>query len=255
MISSLLICIPFHYNFERFLYLRKLLDRFFNTYKCKVKIIIDTDSTDTYNYLSLFYKEKLETTQIECVTHSSLPHPFLLTWCHRGHIVKNIDKYDAFMYVEDDMDIPWENITHYFSTFYLLWPHAIPGFIRVEQKESSLVNTDNTKPTQKTIRNSFKIGEREFIELTNSYHAFWILPQKELKETMPADFTQPKCPIIDLLREHAAWYLQSELQKHAFIEIKDNQVLKECYSFHLPNNYALNEKSEFGKLAVSNIIS
>ncbi len=177
--GSLLICIAFHYAPERIKYLDKVLNELLTNYHGNIHIIIDTNTFDL---------EPLNSNgRIQVFVHENLEHPFHLTWMHRKHIKHSIDAFDNFMYVEDDMLIPYENYLNYLENFKLLWPNYVPSFVRIEQKDGE--NFISDIPEQQEL-NKVEIGGKSFNEFKfpYNYHAFWIMPQKELKETMKDDF-------------------------------------------------------------------
>ncbi len=230
MRKNLLVCIAFHYSPERVKYLNKVILNFIINYG-DVDIIIDTNEEVT-----TFYKN------VKYVTHDNLAHPFYLTWCHRQHIKDNIDKYENFMYVEDDMYVPFENYVNYLENFKILYPKYVPSFVRIEKAEGEEFISDIT--TKQNL-DSIMVGDKWFhaFPFPINYHAFWIMPQKELKESMKENFEQYTDG-----REFAAMYVGWELGKKALVEIEKGKISKKCYSYHLPNNYALSRESVNGKI-------
>lgn len=223
MKKDLLVCIAHHYSSARFEYLCEVLDNFAEKYNCSLDIIIDTNSDE-------LEKELLPIRNIKIVTHTGLEHPFHLTWMHRKHIKDNIDNYEIFLYVEDDVLVPYENYLNYLENFKLLWPKYVPSFIRVEEKEDGQYVGD---VHEKQYLNIINVGDKQFnaFPFPFNYHAFWIMPQKELKEVMDDGFV-----MLSDGREFAASFVAWHLGKPALVEIEDNQVSKKCYSYHLPNN-------------------
>lgn len=223
MNKSLLICICCHYSPERIQFLIQVINNFRDNYKMPFDIIIDTN-VDV---------DKLESEDIgiynnqKVYSHTKLEHPFHLTWTHRQHIKDNIGNYDNFMYVEDDILLPYENYLNYLENFKLLWPAFVPSFIRVEREEFVADIHEKQK-----LENIF-IGGKDFALLRPliNYHGFWIMPQKELKETMKDDFVK-----LSDGREFAASYVAWTLGKQTLVEIEDNKISKKCWSYHLPNN-------------------
>lgn len=241
MKDSLLVCIAFHYNPDRVKYLLQVVDNF-KSYPIPVAIKIYT------NARSIKGLEHLGDIIYPC---ENLEHPFHLTWKTRETIKIAIDLFDNFMYIEDDMLLPYKNYKNYLENFELLWPNYIPSFIRVEEAKGKQFITDATEPQKITKIVGHDGSEKIFTKLTNPYHAFWIMPQKELKETMIKNFDR-----LSDSRETAASYPMWELNKTPLVEIelKDKYYVKEsCYSYHLPNNYAMSEESRFAKVELQNI--
>jgi hypothetical protein len=237
---KLLICIAFHYNPDRIKYLTQIIDAFLNEYKIDLKLIVDTNVFPAKGFSDISQKA-------EVIVHENLAHPFHLTWLHRKHIKDNIDNYDCFAYFEDDMYLPFENFKNYLENFRLLWPKYVPSFVRIEQKDRQDFISD---VPEKQPFNKVSIGGKEFNEFKFpfNYHAFWIMPQKELKESMKNDFTR-----LSDGREFAAMYTGWEIGKTALVELEDGMISKKSYSYHLPNNYALAEGHPNGKIKVEEI--
>ncbi len=237
MNQSLLICIAFHNNYNRLGYLSSVIDNFINKYSCSVNIIVDT------NVDFLIIKHPAVTV----VSHTNLKHPFHLTSMHRQHIKDNIDKYDNFMYVEDDILLPFENYLNYLENFKLIYPKYVPSFIRIEVADGIEYVSDVIEP--QPFKNINILGKHfTTLPFPFSYHGFWIMPQKELKESMKENFTA-----LNDGREFNAMYVGWGLDKLPLVEIENNLISKKSYSYHLPNNYALSKESLNGKIKPENI--
>lgn len=248
MKKYLLVCIAHHYSLDRLAYLMYNVLHIISDYGNDVKIIIDTNSDYLLNtYFSTH-------SNVEVFVHNDLLHPFHLTWWHRQHIKDNIDNYYNFMYVEDDIYLPFANYISYLEKFKMLWPTYVPSFIRVEKKDSIEYMSD--VPEKHKIKESdiINIEGRKFISFRfpHNYHGFWIMPAQELKETIKNDFVK-----FTDGREFAASYTAWELGKKPLVEIyeKDGKyfISPSCYSYHLPNNYALSKDSPNGKIKVEDI--
>lgn len=238
MMKDLLITIAAHYNPERLKYLKSVVGNFVDNYKVSFDIIINTNTTG----LEYFNSEN-----ILVVVSEKLDHPFHLTSLHRHHIKHNIDRYKTFMYVEDDELIPFENYLNYLENFKLLWPKCVPLFVRVEESGGVKYISDIVeKQSLKTI----KVGGKEFTELCfpNNYHGFWIMPQKELKESIDDSFTN-----LSIGREFNAMFVGWHLGKKSVIQVENKLISEKCYSYHLPNNYAENEETIQAKITPEKI--
>jgi hypothetical protein len=166
---------------------------------------------------------------------------------HRRHFLDNIDVYDYFMYVEDDMLVPYNAFNEYINNFDTLWDMGcVPSFIRIEayndrQFATDIINKQNIEP--------IIVNDKTFATLSEPYHAFWIMPQKQLKESINSKFTD-----LNTSRENAASYPMWTLNKNPLIRIENNEISELCYSYHLANNYAPNPNTPFGKIEVKNIL-
>lgn len=248
MKKDLLICIAAHYNPDRIKYLTQVLDSISKEYECEYDIIIDTNSYQL--------EQELVGINVEIFVNNNLQHPFHLTQMHRQHMKDHLENYDNFMYIEDDMWVPYENYLQYLNKFKTLFPLGyVPSFVRIEMKDDKEFISDVTE--------QYRINESTLVDIYGykfvsfrfpyNYHAFWIMPSKELKETMVPDF------FIRLhdSRESAASYINWELQKTPLIEInkiEDKYFIDEsCYSYHIPNTYVLMENYPNGKIKLKDI--
>jgi len=233
--KDLLICIAFHYNQDRLYLLDTVINNIRDNYKCSVDIVIDTNEI----------LEDWNAPNVVVVQHTDLSHPFHLTWQHRKHFLNSIDKYKNFMYIEDDMVIPYANYLNYLDNFKLLYPHNVPSFIRIELKGEEYYVTDVTEPQE---LNKINVGEKDFVILNQPYHAFWIMPQKELKESITRTFYKPTdC------RECAASYIMGELKLVPLVELDGDEISELCYSYHIANNYVNADGIPFAKLKPNQI--
>lgn len=226
----LLVCISYHHTPERLKYLMEVLDNIKRNYPEQTDIIIDTNSSEDIPELSWY--------NVLRFSHPQLIHPFHLTCWHKIHIKRNIDNYDYFMYIEDDILLPWEAFKNYIENFPLLWAkNYVPSFVRIEEANGNQYVSDVVK---KQTLNIIEIGGKQFTHLNfpNDYHGFWIMPQKELKESMTTDFTK-----LSDNRESNAMFAGWGLGKTTLVQIENGLVSPLCYSYHLPSNYALSKDS------------
>src|SRR6185503_19269888 len=166
---------------------------------------------------------------------------------HRHHIKDNIDNYENFMYIENDILVPYENYLNYLENFKLLYPKYVPSFIRIEEKGGVEYVSD---VLEKQNLNVISIGDKVFTALPfpYNYHGFWIMPQKELRESINEDFI-----MLSDGREFNAMWVGWGLGKPALVEIENGQVSEKCYSYHLLNNYALANGCKNGKIKAKEI--
>lgn len=234
MAMKLLACIASHNPEERKSYLFRIIN-VLSIYNMDVDIILDVNK-----------QFEMEGVKEVCV-HTDLPHPYMLTWCHREHIKTHISEYDWFMYLEDDMWISPENFMHYTENFNLLWDKYVPSFVRIETFNEEKYITDVT--SYESSKSIFSYKGKQWIELSNPYHAFWIMSREALISSMPSNFKR-----LETWRELAASFPMWELKKKPIVEIKDGQINPLCYSFHLPNNYASFSGTPFGKIKINELI-
>ncbi len=232
---KLLICIAFHYNYDRLKYLNEVVSTI-KEYPHDTKIIIDTNRS-------------FEIPDVDVVVHDELWHPFQLTWEHRKHMLTNLDNYDYFLYLEDDMKLPYEGFIEFVKNFDLLWPNHVPSFIRIEKKEDEEFVADQWHP--QNIDNSHRVffDEKEFILLKQPYHAIWILPQKQLKENIKENFYQ-----LSNNREQAASYVWWDLGKIPLVLVENKMVSRKSFVYHISNTYVNDNNMPNSRIKVKDIL-
>jgi hypothetical protein len=251
---DILICIAFHYAETRLQYLKKILSRFLNTYNCPFHIIIDTNTTETEVLLRELFPLQIDSNIIEISVHETLPHPHSLTWAHRFHFKENLEKYQTFMYLEDDMDLPYENFVNYLENFNMMWPHFVPSFVRVESDASGELFSSDHLLVHKLQRSQLaQAGSKRFMRLHMDYNALWIMPRDALILTIKDWFA--RWEVNGFIRETAASYILWELKVPGLYEVSsDGKISEKCYVYHLPNNYVNAEGTPLGKMSLKNLV-
>ena len=209
-----------------------------------VTIIVDTNSYALVQYLKDYNNTLI-------YVHERLKHPHHLTWIHREHIENFINDFDYFMYIEDDIDLPFENFVEYLDNFKYLYPKYVPSFVRIEELDGKQYIVDMQKQQKIIDSEIIRLNGKEFISLERPYHAFWIMPAKELKGLITKDFIN-YC--ID--RELAASYIMRGLQIKPLIMLENNSISPLCYSYHLPNTYVniVGNQHKFGRIEIGDLL-
>lgn len=262
MPQKLLVCVCFHYSAEKFPHLCRVVENFLSNYP-ESDIIVDTNSRHSETAVS----EKFSANpRIKTVVHDGLAHPFHLAWVHRCHFRRELDSYDVFMYVEDDIWVPYENYLNYLEVFRMVWPNYIPSFVRTEEKDGQLYCADAFIRTRIRDADVLTFGGRRFVTLDNPYHAFWVMPRGALKESMNCDFER----VYEgnkWIREIAASYGlmpgrrpcvrwgSYDIQKVGVVEVDGNmKVSPLCLVKHTTNKYINDWGFNFGKIRMDKII-
>jgi len=239
--SKILICICHHFDENRIPNLIKLIDNY-RSYNANVFISIDTNNEKIFSFIN---ENK---NFLEIKIHKSLDHPYSLATMHRSNMLEKIENFDYFLYIEDDMLISEKNFLEYLNNFQILYPiGCVPSFIRIEKFNDELRVVDLEK--EEVNRPILEVKNKRFVNLTNPYHAFWILPKKELIESIDYKFTNNHC-IGNCNREHMASYVMWGLNKTPYVLLEGNRFSELSYSFHLSNNYAPNQNVMYGKYNV-----
>ena len=247
--EKILICICFHYTEDGVQYLKDVLNNCLS-YPMDVDIIIDTNEDNEIAY------QFREFHNIAVAYHTKLEHPYHLTWQHRVHMAELIDEYDYFMYLEHDMLVPYQNFVEYTKNFKLLYHKGfVPSFIRVEGANSKQYVTDLLGPQNDVF--SVNIDGKVFANLTQPYHAFWIMPQGELHDAIKSVENIFKTPFYApdaINRELAASFPMWQLGKVPLVLLDGDRISPLCYSYHTTNNYAKDSNHPHAKIELDNLI-
>ncbi len=273
--GKLLVHVTFHFAPERIVYLRQALDAIGSYAFSRVDVVVDTNSDRSREAVRETVSDLDLGPQVEvvCRVHRDLHHPHVLTWTHRAHMREEIGRYDFFMYVEDDILVPWFAVVRWYHDTSLLYPKGlVRGFLRVEWNHKGLlVATDINKPERNpTIRT---IDGRRYLRPSNPYQGLWLYTQAQTHEFLRSDsWVDPPCHWG--LREKAAAGMifsnvpeslsvknqgrRSGPPSRLLIPLNDFGTPDDgCLVYHLPNNYALQnegQKTGFGTVPVDKVI-
>jgi hypothetical protein len=254
--SRLLVHIAFHYNEARFDYLFRVLKEI-SSYNFKtIDVYIDTNSNKLSSRIPAGDYPGIS--RIEVLLHDNLDHPFLLTWKHRENIESLKNKYDYFMYIEDDIAVTYDALQKWRDDSVFLDHHGkVRGFIRTEvNSKNEIVSTDYVKPVK--CKDILFIDKRTFIAPANPYQGFWFYSKKQFD-----DFYASECWINGNcdweVRERASagmiWKDGKSAKDHCLVVPLTGLTIPDyVYVRHLPNNYALNRKEKHGSLKISRIV-
>ena len=252
---SLLVCIAFYFVEARLVYLKSVVDNFLSNFDFDVTIYIDTTS----NALNDFYEVELRTGNLKIFVHERLLHSHHLTWIHRSHVLRELERYDVFLYSEDDILLPSGSLDQYLANFNNLWPAYVPAFVRVEEFNDVLYSTDFLRPERSSSARLRLINDTLFLSPSQrSYNALWVLPRNVIAELVANEFSEFITPADDLIRESAAsltlWYLGRDALIHVEKCAYGMRVHNKSIIYHLPNNYASAPESQFGKVPLTGLI-
>lgn len=175
--------------------------------------------------------------------------PFFLTWRNRDYIEKDLESYDAQMYLEDDLDFNQDTFQYWLQNRELCNRHDFNlGFLRKELDASS--SRWFYSDLDRAPENIITLQGRPFLlNDVNSYTGFWIYDRDILREFV-------KTPIWRFefgkygVREKSAigWHGigSTRFKGTVFpLEVSDNSSLRVpggCHVHHLPNNYIGHKK-------------
>jgi len=235
---------------ERIIFLKKIIKNYQIISK-KIDIFIHTNKVSKI----------LESKNVKLILHDlENKNPFYLSWLSRPMMEKQKDKYDCFIYSEDDILFSKKNFEYWlkYKEICLKNNHNL-GFIRIEKKNEEIFSTDLIKK----INYFLKINNKVFaVNDVNSYCAFWIYDKKEfIKFTQSKfwNFTWKGKNIHAFygIREMSAigWHGKNMSRyKHTLIPMTKNKLDRDSYILHLTNNHALsNHPVGFGSIKKNDI--
>jgi hypothetical protein len=218
-----------------------------------IDVVIDTNSEDTLN-LELGTHPKLN---IRFTVHDTTSDPLSLTWRHRPQMAGALDRYDYFMYVEDDMRVPWQALQRWLADSRRLYPLGyLRAFLRTEVNAAGvMVVSDQRRKGRWRRRVRLAAGEVWF-RPSNPYHAFWIYSHKQMEKFVASQTWIDGNKADWGTRERAAaGMIWLDGNKHrSLIPLNEKgEICRDATVRHLPNNYAENPNSVFGKLTLSEL--
>jgi 2-polyprenyl-3-methyl-5-hydroxy-6-metoxy-1,4-benzoquinol methylase len=123
--------------------------------------------------------------QVEVVVGLPSRNPWTLPFAHKAIFAQRVDRYDLFVYSEDDIGVTEANIRAFLNATPQLGAHEIAGFFRYEVDPSGkwYVNEPwnhyHWKPESVRRRGTYTIAE-----FTNEHAGFYILTQSQLKRAI-----------------------------------------------------------------------
>ena len=231
--------ISFYYLENRIKYINKIIDET-NNYLYKTDLYIHTNNKD----LSINTFNNYTNGTINIIYHDlSNIHPYYLTWKCRDLLKDQKNDYDIFIYLEDDILVPWKAINYWLEYNEQLIEHNYNlGFVRIE------INPNNN---EEYITDLFGVKLNKIINLDNvdycvnnlnPYCAFWIYNKNEFNKYVESDYYNLQNIKGYEVRETSAiglHGLRTDWYKNTIIPIVDNKLISDCRIYHMPNNYVI----------------
>ncbi len=266
--QRVLAAVTFHYVEARLGFLSNVIAALAALPVAKCHIHILTNNTPTSSIEDLVDNVGRGVCQIDVV--DNLDHPYDLAWAHKDLIAnKFFDKiydFSHFIYLEDDERISSSNLLYAVNTYDELMEYGFfPSFVRTEWNKSKLMltSTDSLRANDLSKRPFISAGGYNFVSLDHPYCGCYILNQK-LAKLHAASRSFKKDSSLEIIpmdtRERAAMGLLFEGQPKGFtsrgvvpVDVGSRRIAAEAMIDHLPNNYADNEKTPFGKVPMHSI--
>jgi hypothetical protein len=253
--------ITFFYLENRLIYINNIINET-NNYEFTTDIYIHTNNISLNEYSINKYTNGC----IKIIYHNlSNIHPYYLTWKCRDLLKQQKNEYDIFMYIEDDILVPYKAIKYWLKyNEKLIEMNYNLGFVRIEVENNIDYITDLPGVQLDTIIN---LDDTTYcVNNINPYCAFWIYNKNEFNRFVNSehyDITNlPNYDIkessdLGLLRERSAFGLHgfgSTWYKNTLIPIIDNKLIDDCKIYHMPNNYVVIKSVSFATIKFNEAI-
>jgi len=261
--AKLLACVTFHYAEHRLGYVRQVLELLGQAPFACVQRVVQTNTPKTQEVLGQEFPD------VVFDLHDSLEDPFMLAWCHRSYLPEQVESFDVFAYVEDDIAISPAGFARWQNDEATLREHGyLFGFLRVElDYRGQWVCSDMPRPA--TRDDIIEIDGKPYLASPFPYHACWIYSQATMKQFVESPFYRYETFEADPrfakmgIRERAANGLMYEnipadRRSATLIPINEQgEIAREAMVYHLPSNYGrapLSHAAGLGKLPIDQAI-
>ena len=238
-----------HFQSKKSHFLNELINEY-NNFDLEVDIFIHTNKKSVKNLNLDFYNNG----KVKIKRHYLIPKFLLyrnknyyLTWTPRKLIKKNIEKYDIFIYSEDDILIPKKAFKYWLDSKDELYSRGyLPGFVLIElnkNNEEIAVGFRNKKLIQK-----IEINDKHYLlNDNNRYMASWIYDKNMMKDWIDSGF-------FDIRKIST----KKAMRSHFLDKFKINNLTIRyfLYNYKNKNGFGIRENSAFGMNSLSvNIVN
>lgn len=265
LIENILIAITFHYSKERLEYLRDAcLQIPFFGFQYKVLIITNTQDDEEVWQI----KNQVQfLSNCDVISMRPVGHPYFLPWGHfplfKKYYLSNTN-ISHFMYLEDDIKITPQNIVYWLRGRNELHRFGCyPSFVRFERNiaDEMLYLTDITKSLRFQKTPKIKISSDYFyLSSSQPYQGMYLMDREMMGEYLKSPACSPDFGSWGI-REKATQGLTFVNVPSGFhsrnligCNLSNNSIDQDALIHHLPNNYANNVHTEFGKLRTSQLL-
>ena len=235
-------------------YLKKIINNY-KKFNHKVDIFIHTNS-------KINLRKKILDKSIKILEHLlKKENPRFLTWKCRKLITKQINKYDAYIYSEDDINFSKKNFLYWLKYKDLcLKSNYNLGFFRFEIRKAD--SKEYLSDIITSLNKFTKINNQKYIvNDVNPNCSFWIMDNRELKEFIKTKFWKFQWngknykAFYDIeIMSAIGWHGKNmNRYKATIVPLINNFPHKNSFVHHLPNNYA--NKVGYKMLKKSNLLS
>ena len=245
--------ISFYFIIDRIIYINNIIDET-NKYEYTTDIFIHTNNVDLQEGMFNNYTNGY----IKIIYHDlSNIDPFYLTWKCRELLQQQRNEYDIFMYIEDDILVPYKAIKYWLEyNEYLIAMNYNLGFVRIEVENDIEYITDLWE--NEKFDTIIDLDEKKYcVNNKNPYCAFWIYNKNEFNNFVNSKYYNINNILGYQTREqsavglhgiHTHWY------KNTLIPIINNKLIEDCKIYHMPNNYVLDKNTCFATIKFNEAI-
>jgi hypothetical protein len=235
--KSLICNITFFYNEKRLNNLYRVIKEILHLNSLNVKIIIHSN---------LKFDINLDSVSVLYYDMSNID-PYHLSWMYRGYMKNNNQKYDYYLYLEDDILFNNDNFKYWLENYKIIEDNGYNlGFLRIEVKNKEEYVTDILKGEKHTEIVNLK--DKKYLIFNRKYCGFWLYDYETFKNFVNKD-DFAKIP-NSMIREEAASGINSK--KTTIIPLSNNVPDTRCKVYHLTNNYVEDIDSPHAKVLYSN---
>tara|TARA_A100001015_G_scaffold301864_1_gene389328 strand:+ start:219 stop:1091 length:873 start_codon:yes stop_codon:yes gene_type:complete len=238
-----------HFQNKKSHFLNELIKEY-NSFDLSVDIFIHTNKKSIKNLHLDFYNNGNITIKRHYLFLKFLFYRnknYYLTWTPRKLIKKNIEKYDIFIYSEDDILIPKKAFEYWLDTKDKLYSLGyLPGFILIEHNRNNEEIAVGFK--DKKLRKIIKVNDKHYlVNDNNRYMASWIYDKNMIKDWIDTGF-------FDIRKVTT----KKAMRSNFLDKLKINNLTVRYLLYNLKNKkgFGIRENSAFGMNSLSlNIIN
>jgi hypothetical protein len=264
---SLLVHIAFHFVPHRWQYLERVLAGLAEYEIDRVLVVVDSNTNDVSDLLAALSLPGNCNVRVD--VHANLSHPFDLTWAHRTHMASALESFDYFMYLEDDIYVPWQTFDAWLRRSESVYKRGfIHGFLRVEFDLAGRPVASDW-PCSVKRPPAIEIDGVTYIRPVPFYQACWVYSRRTMRDFVRSDaWTRGIHTWSSVFREHRHWQRELTREYSAFgmacaapgrprnlLPVNDSgQISSDAWVYHLPNNYAQGFGPYCGKLDARHLV-
>ena len=245
--------ISFYFLTNRIIYINNIIDET-NKYEYTTDIFIHTNNNDLQEVMFNNYTNGY----IKIIYHDlSNIHPYYLTWKCRELLQQQQNDYDIFIYIEDDILVPYKAIKYWLEyNEKLIEMNYNLGFVRIEVENNIEYITDLYG---EKFDNIINLNEKMYcVNNKNPYCAFWIYNKNEFIKFVNSKYYDINNIIGYDTREKSAFGLHglnTDWYKSTLIPIINNKLIEECKIYHMSNNLVINKNIPFATIKFDEAIN